>query len=404
MAEELTEGLGEVLSGENIDNTGSPGFGAPDYDTHEGEAVDVQTEGPPKPKGQDNARTDEGAAPQDDAGKPPDDGKPIEETVSVPDELVDGKPSGDDEFEDVDQTGWTDKAKESFAKMRTALKEAKSNQSRAAELQAEVERLKVSGGADGEDVNAIKERLKQTEEILGRISLENHPEFKAKYDQPINLVANQITSLLEGVEGAEQIAVEAAGLPLRQRLEKLNTTVPDIATALMPYFAQIDQLKIQRQQALADHKKQLGSIQEEQVKVMQQQQAKAKQQYFDGAVSALAKEGHFVFVEADGNEEWNKSVATIKANAKAAFDTTDLPTQAKMLAAGAVAPLYLALYKKERNLRKELEARVPKSRQSTKPDLNSRQRKKPSRPGSEDRTKGMSAEEAAAAVVQKHGI
>jgi hypothetical protein len=204
----------------------------------------------------------------------------------------------------------------------------------------------------------MKEREEEVTRLrtqLSRLNFAESPEFKERYQNPVDLTFQQIAGIVKEFEGPEGLAERLAGMSVRQRLDVLKTDMPDAASILLPLYATLDQQLYQRHRALENHQQEAGRLQQESMIQKQQQVDNLRSTMKSKALSTLEQQGYFMFSKVPGNDEWNGKVDKMRDAVDVLIKSDDVALQAEALAMSVAAPVYRNLYEEERAARIEAE-------------------------------------------------
>jgi hypothetical protein len=257
-------------------------------------------------------------------------------------------PDSQNELETVPLEKVDEKIRPNLAKMRTALEAARKE---AADFKKQVGELSQKQTVNPDDFKKLQEQNKTLSETLGRLSLENHPEFQAKYDGPKEAILANMKPLLVAYGVAPEEVDKVAANVLRsspdKRLALLKQHVPEeqvamVFGALAPLGAQADQIEKARAAELVNHAATLQAIRARE-QLSQQERSRAflitlKQGAMDEVTSRDS-----ILQEIPGNEKWNAIARSLRANAEALFESQDPMTQAKALVESATVPAHKAI-------------------------------------------------------------
>jgi len=231
-----------------------------------------------------------------------------------------------------------------MANLRKSLDSARKE---SAEFKKQVEELTKKVGLPPEETKKLQEENKSLSETLGRISLEQHPAFRAKYDgQKEAILANMKPLLVAyGVtqEEVDKVAANVLRSSPDKRLAILKDHVPEeqvalVFGALAPLGAQADQIEKARSAELTNHAATLQTL-----RVQEDEQAKARDHVYLAGVKQQAiqevSEHEPLLRDIPGNEKWNEFAGKLRANVDALFGTQDPLTHAKAFVLAATAPV-----------------------------------------------------------------
>lgn len=226
-------------------------------------------------------------------------------------------------------------------------------------------------GADQtEMVTKLRTDLKEARDVIARVSLENHPEFKAKYQAPMQAFLEQAQQVAKEADLDENIVAKAVDMTIKNRATFLSEKAPDVAPELRAILSQLDSLKAQRSGELKSRQADFEGFQKAQEEERKVRVQEVRDNAFTQTLAALQQEGHLAFTKSKTNEGWNEAVEALTNNAKAILVSDDHLAQTKSLMLGVAAPLYLKMYQNERTKRLELE-RQAQEREDVAPKVGS---------------------------------
>lgn len=230
--------------------------------------------------------------------------------------------------------GMSEKAAERWKKVHERATVA---EKQVAELTSALTKVKVPQ-ADTEQLETLKKQNAELDEIVKRTAIENHPKFKAHYDDG----KEQLISTAKDIVG-EKLAKDVEKLlrnPSDEAFEKLSEEVGSFNAAQVAAIAsQIKKLDTDRAKELKNSKAafaELSKRQQEQAEEQQQRYEKQVENATDKAIKSAADE--IVLKEAEGEDEWNQGVkeriGEIRNIAKADLNPQDRAQLALQAVAG----------------------------------------------------------------------
>ncbi|MCH8247084.1 MAG: hypothetical protein IH951_11830 [Bacteroidetes bacterium] len=243
--------------------------------------------------------------------------------------------------------GLNDGQKDSFAKSRIRIKS----------LEQELTAVRAGAPAsDTELVTKLQGENTQLRDTLGRVSLEKHPEFVAKFDDPIAVNVDQIKLYLKEYDADESQADVMIGMGLKARTEHLREHFPDLLSILPTLFNAIDQLNTQRGVELEAHADN-SKVYSQQAAV---QHTQANEVLFSESLKMVRDAGQFLLKPVDGNEPWNRQTQMFSDAAKGILMGNDIEAQARTIIMGTTAPTLVKLLAQAHTKINELQAKHDK--------------------------------------------
>ena len=309
-------------------------------------------------------------------------------------------PPTDPEPEDIKNSN--QKTRHAFAQLRTQLAQVQDelNQAKTAKP------IEQSGDQTSQVVEQVMQSKKQAEDLqgkldkaydeIGKFSLAADPRFQARYEGPQNAILDQVKDIAKEWEiKDDDISAFLKATP-KQRVDLINEKAPDMMPVLTPLFAQYDHIERLKQMDLSKHKELRQALDIEQSKSHAIADQTGRAEMFKQAAAKVMQDGNFVLNTIEGNEPWNKNVAALHQKVRYLFEQNDPVKQSEALILGVTAPVYLAMFKKERTRRIEVEKQMAK-RYGAKPGLDSNLSPEPPRENKD----GVTAKDAVAGVLRE---
>ena len=211
---------------------------------------------------------------------------------------------------------------------------------------------------DNPIVKELQEKVVKYEDRLGRLDLQNHPQYQANLVKPeLDLVA-QGREYLKAVDAEEGLLDKLLTKSVADRIKIIDEEAGPAKAMLIPLLSQID--KIREARAIVDAKwKENAERWNSQTRMQQAQLIEANRQaLYQQALAVRAQEGDTLLRELPGQEDWNKSVGTIKEMAKAYFFTDKADLQAQAFVKAAQFDVLQDLYRQQNALVQELQAEI----------------------------------------------
>ena len=271
------------------------------------------------------------------------------------------------------------KQNHAFAALRHKLKEYEEWQAKASPI---VDKAREVSTASAGEVNTLQEELDQAkknnseyQDKLGRLSLSESPEFKAKYDMKISELENKLAKNISNylpVEGAEA-AAEAQKLlrmdpsDLMQHLEDINN--PTLAGIVQLMSSEIATVQEARSLELNDWEQSSASMRMQLAREEIIQHSSQREGFATGAIQAAIRAGNPVYGATDPEA---KAEADQLANAFIGFaKSADEESMIKAAAEGMTVPYLQALIEEQEGVIQQLNNRVDSGRRISRPPLSS---------------------------------
>jgi hypothetical protein len=323
---------------------------------------------PPEAKAPETPPTAPAPAPPAPEPPKPAPAAPIKDFKDIPEGAFTPKPKPLAEDIKIDEAvkGLSPKAAENFRTLEKRLRDAETRASRAAELEAEVTKLK--GAANGHEVEALKKQLVEAEEALGKTNLAAVPRFRRHYEGGIE---NEMVLLkqVSGDKSADVLSL-AALPPSKER----DTRLADIADALDGINAaklagavdRIDRLRTERETELSNWRANLDKarqLEDQESTQAQERSSEQLERLFERHLPAFQhpEKGMEIYRTVEGNEEWNSEVNGRIENARDLLTREFTPHDRFSMVLRAIATdkyreLYLLQHQKIAKLNDELVA------------------------------------------------
>lgn len=304
------------------------------------------------------AVTDPAETPPAPETKPDEPAAPAKDPLSVPDELIDGKPAerpqadADKAIAEIDAMVLPKNAKPeqvaSFSKLKESAKKAiEEKLARITELEA-----KTTGTATAKEIEAAaaraeaaEKRAADLEETLNRTAFEKSPKFQAQFTDAETAAVEGAKSYLEGTEVNPNVIDLAARSSGAKRLQILRDAGVDAETlaAVAPHLAQYDSIQREKAKTLERWQETAQSWQAEEAKKAEasQQQRVAEEDRVWSTVMSKAANDILPLRRVDGNIAWNEQAEKLSAKAKEIFNGsgTALDELASTIAQGVAYPV-----------------------------------------------------------------
>ena len=294
------------------------------------------------------------------------------------------------------------KARHAFAEIRTQLAQARDELKKSKEARSLVletpptDQVVAQAVQSKQQIEALQTKLDQAYDQLGKFSLQADPRFRARYEGPQNAILDQIRDTVKEWEVKDEDVDTFLKATPKERVALINEKAPDLTPILTPLFAQYDHIERLKQMDLARHKEIRQALDNDQAKNRAIADQTGRAALFKQAAAKVLQDGHFVLKPVEGQDAWNKNVAVLHQKINDLFTKDDPVAQSESLILGVTAPVYLALYKKERAARIALEQQLEK-RYGIKPGLDGKIAPEPHRENKE----GISAKDAVAGVLRE---
>jgi len=230
----------------------------------------------------------------------------LDPSEDIPNDLLDGplpgvkmdelapEPAAEEDIEVVD--------KEAFIKLRTKFK-TKINS-----LEEELKQAKAQGESK-EDINVLRKELAETRKRLGAYALAEDPDFKERYDKPIQLAYNQALEVVRSLDGKDGVIAHAFSLPYKDRIKYLDENVPHGTSLILPFLSQLDILSKSKSEALGrfeEEKRQMAQMKFEREKAHKDDLVGRS---FNAALNQVVEAEKYPFLRKSSvDDKWNKTV------------------------------------------------------------------------------------------------
>jgi hypothetical protein len=326
--------------------------------------------------------------------KPTDDKKPTGfdmTSIEIPAEALGEKkenaavvktPDPEPEPDEIKNAG--QKTRHAFAELRTRLAQVQEDLKKARETKqpipgaASTDQIVAQTLQTKQQVEELQTKLDQAYDQLGKFSLQADPRFRARYEGPQNAILEQIKETVKEWDVKDEDVAAFLKATPKERVALINEKAPDMMPILTPLFAQYDHIERLKQMDLGKHKEIRQALDNDQIKNRAIADQTGREALFKQAATKVLQDGHFVLRPIEGQEEWNKGVAVLHQKVNDLFHKDDPLAQSEALILGVTAPIYLALFKKERAQRIDLEKQLEK-RYGIKPGLDGKVSPEPAR-------------------------
>lgn len=208
------------------------------------------------------------------------------------------------------------------------------------------------------ETETLKRQLAEANEKLGKLSLEEDPAFKAKYNGRMSAVKNQIEKIAKEFGADREVVDKIAKMNWRDRHAYLIAQLPDAVHVIEPLCAQFDQIEEQRKTDLQNHETTRQQLDVEKGAHIEQAVREAKESYYSTCMRELEDEKHFLLNVVPGNETWNEGVQKVRTAMRQMLDLTDPKAQSKALMKAVTSDIYRDLFLAERNAKLELQKQL----------------------------------------------
>lgn len=288
--------------------------------------------------------------------------------IDVPASLLSNEPAKPPEAKPAQPEQEPDEIKNANTKTREAFAHLRTQLSQATE---ELKQLRAKPAGEQQpavDVQQVVEMKNKMDELnkklndaydqIGKFSLESDPRFKAKYEGQQQAILEQIKDLAKEWEVKEGAFDKILQSKPKQRVELINEIAPDLMPILSPLFAQYDHIERVKQMELANHKSVKSQLESEAQKTRAISEQTGKVALLQQAAVKVLKDGHFLLQPVQGNDAWNKGVEVLQKKIQYLFSHDDPAAQSEHLVLGVMAPVYLKLFKRERQAKEEIEKKL----------------------------------------------
>lgn len=185
--------------------------------------------------------------------------------------------------------------------------EAESYKNQAAQLRAELEKIRDQKGGDDKTgkLTALEQEAKELREQLEITAFERSPKFKAEYLEPIKTLEQSIRGTLADLVEEPGVADKALGLTGKARLDYLKDALGDNGAALLVHekVKDLEALQSKKDAAIQDSQKRAEAL----AKTESNQVTSQHLEKFDSLIPQMRKQLS-VFRPIEGNDEHNAAV------------------------------------------------------------------------------------------------
>jgi len=223
---------------------------------------------------------------------------------------------------------------------------------------AQLKAKQTNAKADPEVLKKLQEERDQALDRLAKLDLAQDPRFQSKYSNAEKTTRALMQRIASEFGADASFVNDLMNLSIKDRTKKIADEVPDAALLFAPHLARLDELRIQKENELAD-----ASKTREQLDVLTRQgREKAISEQAAALHGQVCREledaGFFLLKTVPGNEKWNADVDATKKFFSEALTANDPVIQARIMGMGAVAPKLLVLYNQAYQRVKTLEAQL----------------------------------------------
>lgn len=295
--------------------------------------------------------------------------KPVEEDI-IPEEVLapsELKAKPDDLLPLPDQSDDTVPASARPVIERYAFESREQKRLRVA-AEEELSRVKAerqNTPADTGEAEALKTRVQELENEIGRIDLSRSPAFREQYEGPLQQVENTAFTVLTraGVDEADARSVLAqvwGTQNLRERevaFDSLDTDVsPAVVGSIIQMSVQYDQARETRDKALEEWKTSRAAVEERATREKQAKDTRSVQDITTKAFERVREENNPFYRTTEGNQQWNDVVAHYQDASVGVLKRNDPVEIASLVAHGLTHARLLSMYSQERSRRLALES------------------------------------------------
>lgn len=295
---------------------------------------DIKVENPPEP---DKAKAPD---PNPPPAPPKPDATPEPPKADAAKSSEPPKPSAPDPKASEEKVPRTSREWESFKTIRDAKYQEYEKKIKTYESQVNDLSEKASKPVVPPDYESIKKQAEEYDKIIQQIAVENHPKFKAYYDNAISVQIG-IAKQIAGSEKAAQLEKLLALPDGDYKTDQIQTLIDDLPplqqSRIGGVLNQLDAINNERNSEIQKSR--------ENYKILKQRESDSQatnrknfEDAFSKAVEALkGKDGSPMYQMRDGDEAWNKEVSERIEVAKSYLFGNHAPEQLIQAAANAAA-------------------------------------------------------------------
>lgn len=230
------------------------------------------------------------------------------------------------------------------AKVKSAETQRDEIKAQIVDMQTELSDLreKASSAADYAE---IKQKNKELSDAISRLNVQEHPEFKAKYNAQEEYLFKQVGDVLEGVEQKDKIIAALKLPPGAQKDATLDELQQDLGITkiakLANYVARLEEISKNKAFEISNAQIANRLYQEEQENKAVQEKKSHEQIFEKFAQNAIEIDPTYKKVE--GQDDYNRSVDNHLSEAKRMYSENQPEIRAKAMLAYARQPILMKL-------------------------------------------------------------
>jgi len=206
---------------------------------------------------------------------------------------------------------------------------------------------------NNEEIETLKQQLKEAEDRIGQVDIASSSTFKRQYEAPINdMYRESVQELIKAGHDSEEAQQRVRALinpnTTQEMMAEQLSDLPSLLQGVLYTQAQkMKELQNRRSQAIQEWRNTRAAMQEEEQRQSEAVHQQVLVQNVDSAIDNLRQEGSFLFTRSNTDDNWNKAVET-RIEAARGILTGPPDVLAKYVADGVAAKTYRQLYLKER--------------------------------------------------------
>lgn len=326
-----------------------------------------------KSEKQDLGVQDPNAPPEPEPEKKEEPKSPIESLLTKKEEPA-TEPEAEKEVAELTK-GLSQKASEKFKAIHRRAWEAEQKAKQVEELKQKLEQMQTA--APPAELEQLKAKVTEYDQLLRKTALSQHPEFVKKYDEPV-MQAIRAAKTVVAAEHRDEVEALLRMGDTPQRAARLEEIMEGMSAykvnRLSQLVAHVDQTNFEKGEAIAQWQET-----EKQYRAQEQERQNAFVKHTRQALETAAADiirqatdrnsGIEVFMEVEGQPDWNKEVAQRKAEV-ARIATADLSAHdlAELAMQSVSARKYRDLFIEQFKASQELAAQLKKL-QSSEPQI-----------------------------------
>lgn len=227
----------------------------------------------------------------------------VAEPAAEPDASAAAQPAAES-TEAQPPEGFNDQQAHAWAALRAQARQAREAARRLQQenegLRRQSEAIAAEKAKLAEAARAKEDKVHELEEHVGKVDLSQSPEFKARYDKPLESIYSEIGSLIHDnaanadgapLEGAElQAAVERVATSDDAGFQSTVQSLPqEVQGALLLERQKINRISVERENALADWRKTRSGLEQSSVEQQVLESSRRRSEQAEKAIEAVTK-------------------------------------------------------------------------------------------------------------------